>query len=168
MKNGIEFKGITKRYTDQGQLAVKGIDFCVPQGTLTTLLGPSGCGKTTTLRMIAGLESPSSGAILIDGVDVTTLSAAQRNVSLVFQSYALFPHMTILDNVRYGLTVAGVGRDEAARRAPARWRNFWLVRTRRARSGRSRARSCAETAHSSGTPSTRRARRRAARSHPRR
>ncbi|GJI91723.1 ABC transporter ATP-binding protein [Duganella hordei] len=119
MKNGIEFKGITKRYTDQGQLAVKGIDFCVPQGTLTTLLGPSGCGKTTTLRMIAGLESPSSGAILIDGVDVTTLSAAQRNVSLVFQSYALFPHMTILDNVRYGLTVAGVGRDEAARRAEA-------------------------------------------------
>ncbi|CAN7476286.1 ABC transporter ATP-binding protein [Pseudoduganella sp. LjRoot289] len=110
MKPGIEFKSITKGYTSGGPLAVKGIDFTVPKGTLTTLLGPSGCGKTTTLRMIAGLESPSSGQILIDGADVTTMSAADRHVSLVFQSYALFPHMNIFDNVGYGLTVAGVGR----------------------------------------------------------
>ncbi|WP_322399615.1 ABC transporter ATP-binding protein [Massilia luteola] len=110
MKPGIEFKNITKAYTKDGALAVKGINFTVPKGTLTTLLGPSGCGKTTTLRMIAGLESPSGGQILIDGVDVTTLSAAERNVSLVFQSYALFPHMTIFDNVAYGLKVAGVDR----------------------------------------------------------
>ncbi len=110
MKPGIEFKNITKAYAKNGPLAVKGINFTVPKGTLTTLLGPSGCGKTTTLRMIAGLESPSSGSIWIDGADVTTLSAAERHVSLVFQSYALFPHMSIFDNVAYGLTVAGVGK----------------------------------------------------------
>jgi iron(III) transport system ATP-binding protein len=119
MKPGIEFKNITKAYTKNGPLAVKGINFTVPKGTLTTLLGPSGCGKTTTLRMIAGLESPTSGQILIDGVDVTTLSAAERNVSLVFQSYALFPHMNIFNNVAYGLTVAGVDRDRTKQRVDA-------------------------------------------------
>ena len=119
MKPGIEFKNITKSYTKDGALAVKGINFTVPKGTLTTLLGPSGCGKTTTLRMIAGLESPSSGQILIDGVDVTTLSAAERNVSLVFQSYALFPHMNIFNNVAYGLTVAGVDRERTKERVDA-------------------------------------------------
>ncbi|WP_371764314.1 ABC transporter ATP-binding protein [Massilia sp.] len=119
MKPGIEFKNITKSYTKDGALAVKGINFTVPKGTLTTLLGPSGCGKTTTLRMIAGLESPTSGQILIDGVDVTTLSAAERNVSLVFQSYALFPHMSIFNNVAYGLTVAGVDRERTKERVDA-------------------------------------------------
>jgi iron(III) transport system ATP-binding protein len=119
MKPGIEFKNITKAYTKDGGLAVKGINFTVPKGTLTTLLGPSGCGKTTTLRMIAGLESPSSGQILIDGVDVTTLSAAERNVSLVFQSYALFPHMNIFNNVAYGLTVARVDRERTKERVNA-------------------------------------------------
>jgi iron(III) transport system ATP-binding protein len=119
MKPGIEFKNITKAYSKNGALAVKGINFTVPKGTLTTLLGPSGCGKTTTLRMIAGLESPTSGQILIDGVDVTTLSAAERNVSLVFQSYALFPHMNIFNNVAYGLTVAGVDRERIKERVNA-------------------------------------------------
>ncbi|HEX7987957.1 MAG TPA: ABC transporter ATP-binding protein [Duganella sp.] len=119
MKPGIEFKNITKAYVKNGPLAVKGIHFTVPKGTLTTLLGPSGCGKTTTLRMIAGLESPSSGQIWIDGADVTTLSAAERHVSLVFQSYALFPHMTIFDNVAYGLVVAGVGRASTKQRVEA-------------------------------------------------
>ena len=119
MKPGIEFRNITKSYTRDGALAVKGINFTVPKGTLTTLLGPSGCGKTTTLRMIAGLESPTSGQILIDGVDVTTLSAAERNVSLVFQSYALFPHMSIFNNVAYGLTVAGVDRERTKERVDA-------------------------------------------------
>lgn len=116
MKPGIEFKDITKSYTKNGPLAVKGINFTVPKGTLTTLLGPSGCGKTTTLRMIAGLESASGGRILIDGADVTTLSASERNVSLVFQSYALFPHMNIFDNVAYGLTVARVDSVQVKRR----------------------------------------------------
>jgi iron(III) transport system ATP-binding protein len=114
---GIEFKQVTKHYGHGLPLVVKGIDFAVPKGTLTTILGPSGCGKTTTLRMIAGLESPTSGRILIDGRDVTELGAAQRNVSLVFQSYALFPHMSVIDNVGYGLRVGGVSRESAAQRA---------------------------------------------------
>jgi iron(III) transport system ATP-binding protein len=116
----IQFRAITKRYGGpKAALVVHGIDFTVPTGTLTTILGPSGCGKTTVLRMIAGLESPTSGEILIDGVDVTALGPAERNVSMVFQSYALFPHMSVLDNVRYGLTVSKVPPDEATRRAHA-------------------------------------------------
>jgi iron(III) transport system ATP-binding protein len=116
----IEFRAITKRYGGpKAPLVVHGIDFTVPTGTLTTILGPSGCGKTTVLRMIAGLESPTSGQILIDGQDVTALGPAERNVSMVFQSYALFPHMSVLDNVRYGLTVSQVPADEATRRAHA-------------------------------------------------
>jgi iron(III) transport system ATP-binding protein len=114
---GIEFRQVSKRYGDaDSPLVVQGIDLTVPKGTLTTLLGPSGCGKTTTLRMIAGLESPTSGTILIDGQDVTTLGPAERNVSMVFQSYALFPHMTVERNVGYGLKVSGLGAAETARR----------------------------------------------------
>lgn len=119
MSKGIEFRNITKAYAKGGPLAVKGINFTVPKGTLTTLLGPSGCGKTTTLRMIAGLEQPTSGQIFIDGVDVTMRPPAERNVSLVFQSYALFPHMSVIDNVAYGLTVAGINKQDAAARAEA-------------------------------------------------
>ena len=116
----IEFRAITKRYGGpKAPLVVHGIDFTVPTGTLTTILGPSGCGKTTVLRMIAGLESPTSGRILIDGHDVTALGPAERNVSMVFQSYALFPHMSVLDNVRYGLTVSEMPAEEATRRAHA-------------------------------------------------
>ena len=115
---GIEFRQVTKRYGGaDSPLVVQGIDFVVPRGTLTTILGPSGCGKTTTLRMIAGLEVPSGGQILIDGQDVTHLGPAERNVSMVFQSYALFPHMNVLDNVRYGLDVSGVKREQAQARA---------------------------------------------------
>ena len=114
----IEFKGVTKRYGGgDAPLVVKGIDLTVPKGTLTTILGPSGCGKTTTLRMIAGLDAPSGGRILIDGQDVTHLGAAERNVSMVFQSYALFPHMSVIGNVGYGLSVSGVSKDETQRRA---------------------------------------------------
>jgi len=117
---GIELRQVTKRYGDaRSPLVVKGVDLVVPKGTLTTILGPSGCGKTTLLRMIAGLETCTSGTLLIDGQDVTPLGAAERNVSMVFQSYALFPHMTVLDNVAYGLTVGGLGREECARRARA-------------------------------------------------
>ena len=117
---GIEFRNVTKRYGDGNSvLIVQGIDFTVPSGTLTTILGPSGCGKTTTLRMIAGLESASSGQILIDGKDVTTLGPAERNVSMVFQSYALFPHMSVVQNVSYGLSVSGVDRQEMLDRTRA-------------------------------------------------
>jgi len=120
MNAGIEFRGVTKRYGGpKSPLVVKGIDLIVPKGSLTTILGPSGCGKTTTLRMIAGLDAPTAGQILIDGQDVTTLGPAERNVSMVFQSYALFPHMNVLANVGYGLGVLGMPKAEALERAHA-------------------------------------------------
>ena len=100
----IEFRNVTKRYGEVA--AVNDISFVIAAGTLVTLLGPSGCGKTTTLRLIAGLELPSSGRILIGGQDVTEASAADRDVSMVFQSYALFPHMTVFDNMAFGLKLA--------------------------------------------------------------
>ena len=111
----VEFRGVTKRYG--GVVAVNNVSFAIARGSLVTLLGPSGCGKTSTLRLIAGLEQPSEGRILIGGADVTTLSAAERNVSMVFQSYALFPHMTVLENVCYGLRAAGVARARAREQA---------------------------------------------------
>jgi iron(III) transport system ATP-binding protein len=108
----VEFHKVVKRYG--AATAVAGVSFTVEAGTLVTLLGPSGCGKTTTLRMIAGLELPTEGRILIAGRDVTNLNATQRDVSMVFQSYALFPHMSVLDNVCYGLRRSGQSRDAAA------------------------------------------------------
>ncbi|WP_109451515.1 ABC transporter ATP-binding protein [Azospirillum sp. TSH64] len=107
----VEFRSVVKRYG--AFTAVHELNFSIEAGTLVTLLGPSGCGKTTTLRMIAGLEQASSGTILIGGENVTARSAAERDVSMVFQSYALFPHMTILDNVAYGLTVGGMAKRAA-------------------------------------------------------
>jgi iron(III) transport system ATP-binding protein len=98
----VELSAVTKRYGDV--LAVDAVSFSIEAGHLVTLLGPSGCGKTTTLRMIAGLEIPSSGRILIANEDVTRLPPNARDVSMVFQSYALFPHMTVMENVAYGLS----------------------------------------------------------------
>jgi iron(III) transport system ATP-binding protein len=97
---GVVFEHVTKRYGEV--TAVDDVSFRVAPGELVTLLGPSGCGKTTTLRMVAGLESVSGGRILIGEGDVTLRAANERNVSMVFQSYALFPHMTVLENVCYG------------------------------------------------------------------
>jgi iron(III) transport system ATP-binding protein len=97
--------------------AISDLSLTVEPGTLVTLLGPSGCGKTTTLRMLAGLEQPTSGRILIGGKDVTVLPANERDVSMVFQSYALFPHMSSLDNVAYGLQSSGLKRKEAHEKA---------------------------------------------------
>src|SRR6266576_1879980 len=111
----IEFRSVTKRYGDV--TAVSDISFDIAPGTLVTLLGPSGCGKTTTLRLIAGLELPTSGTIHIGDVDVTQTPAAERDVSMVFQSYALFPHMSVLENVRYGLIVSGMAKGKADERA---------------------------------------------------
>jgi len=116
----VEFRQVAKRYG--AVTAVADVSFAIARGTLVTLLGPSGCGKTTTLRLIAGLEHPSAGRVLIDGQDVTTASAAERDVSMVFQSYALFPHMTVLENVCYGLVASGIRRDRAAEQAAAKLR----------------------------------------------
>ena len=129
MNKGVEFKNISKRYgTDKAaSLAVDSISFEIPKGSLTTILGPSGCGKTTTLRMIAGLESPTSGQIIMDGKDVTTLGPAERNVSMMFQSYALFPHMSVLENVMYGLKMSGISKDEAQTKASDALKNVGLT-----------------------------------------
>jgi iron(III) transport system ATP-binding protein len=107
----VEFRDVTKRYGDV--VAVNRVSFTIERATLVTLLGPSGCGKTTTLRLIAGLELPSEGEIRIGGRDATRQPATERNVSMVFQSYALFPHMTVLENVAYGPLVAGASRAQA-------------------------------------------------------
>jgi iron(III) transport system ATP-binding protein len=127
--NGIELRNVGKRYGSDASapLAVDGVSFEVPQGTLTTILGPSGCGKTTTLRMIAGLELPTSGTILIAGRDVTTLGPAERNVSMMFQSYALFPHMNVLENLGYGLRMSGVAKPRVRERAREALANVGLV-----------------------------------------
>ena len=107
----VVFDQVTKRYGSSTVAAVDRVSLDFPAGKLVTLLGPSGCGKTTTLRMIAGLEMATSGRILIGDDDVTKLPATARDVSMVFQSYALFPHMTVLENVGYGLKMSGFARD---------------------------------------------------------
>ena len=113
-KGSIKFEGVTKTYGDV--VALKPLTLDIEPGTLVTLLGPSGCGKTTTLRLIAGLEGASAGRILIGGQDVTNLSATYRNVSMVFQSYALFPHMSVAENVAFGLTLKSMPRGEVRER----------------------------------------------------
>ncbi|WP_223426537.1 ABC transporter ATP-binding protein [Tateyamaria pelophila] len=114
----VRFENVSKRF-GRDVVAVDNINLNVEAGKLVTLLGPSGCGKTTTLRMIAGLEMASEGKILIGDRDVTTLPATDRDVSMVFQSYALFPHMTVLENVSYGLTFSGFSKAETRDRALA-------------------------------------------------
>ena len=112
----VEFRNVTKIY-GKDFVAVDNISLNVEAGSLVTLLGPSGCGKTTTLRMIAGLESVNRGQILIGDVDITQLPATERDVSMVFQSYALFPHKTVLENVSYGLIFSGFSKPDAAAKA---------------------------------------------------
>ena len=114
----VSFKNVTKIYGTDVR-AVENVSLDIAAGTLVTLLGPSGCGKTTTLRMIAGLEMTSSGAVYIGDRDVTKLPATDRDVSMVFQSYALFPHMSVLENVSYGLKFSGFGKTETIERAHA-------------------------------------------------
>jgi len=115
---GVVFERVTKRYGDV--TAVDDVSFRVAPGELATLLGPSGCGKTTTLRMVAGLEPVSSGRILIGDIDVTMRAANERDVSMVFQSYALFPHMTVLQNVCYGPLSTGVDKARSRELAQAK------------------------------------------------
>src|SRR5438445_3001109 len=111
--------GVSKRYLHRvkGEIyAARDVVLDVHPGEFLTLLGPSGCGKTTTLRMIAGFEQPDAGHIRFGGQDVTRVPANQRNIGFVFQNYALFPHLSVFDNVAYGLRVRGVAVAEVARR----------------------------------------------------
>ncbi|MCC7049928.1 MAG: ABC transporter ATP-binding protein [Alphaproteobacteria bacterium] len=114
----LTIRGLTKRFASpHGEVtAVDHVDFDVAPGEFFTMLGPSGCGKTTTLRMIAGLESVSSGAISFDGRDFTRIPAQRRNIGMVFQSYALFPHLSVFENVAYGLRIRGVTSAEIEQR----------------------------------------------------
>ena len=110
----IEIDHVTKRFDEY--VAVEDADFSIASGEFFSMLGPSGCGKTTTLRMIAGFETPTEGAIRLEGVDVSTLSPHKRNVNTVFQHYALFPHMTVWDNVAYGPRSKKIDKGEVKRR----------------------------------------------------
>src|ERR1700712_2412622 len=119
----IELIGLRKEFGGSAStdrvVAVEGADLAVADGELFAILGPSGSGKTTVLRMIAGFEQPTSGVIRLGGQDVTALPPAKRDTNTVFQQYALFPHMTVAQNVEYGLRVRGVGKTERRQRAGA-------------------------------------------------
>lgn len=110
LRGGVELKAVTKRFGSVG--AVSEVSLTVEQGEFLTLLGPSGCGKTTILRMIGGLESPTSGSIFIGATDVTDRPPYLRDCAIVFQQYALFPHKTVFDNIAFGLKYHGVPKDE--------------------------------------------------------
>ena len=112
--SSIQLVGVSKRYA--AVAALDDVTLDVAEGEFVTILGPSGSGKTTMLTVVAGLNRPSAGRILVGGRDVTALPAARRNIGLVFQSYALFPHMTVFDNVAFPLSVRGVAAAEARRR----------------------------------------------------
>jgi len=115
-KASVDFKNITKEYSGN-VTAVDNISCTFEPGSLTTLLGPSGCGKTTSLRLIAGLERATSGNVFIDNEDVTLLPATDRDVSMVFQSYALFPHMSVIENVSYGLKMSNIPKNQCINKA---------------------------------------------------
>ncbi len=109
----IELRGLTKKFAE---IAVDNIDLIVASGEFFSLLGPSGCGKTTTLRLVAGFEQPTSGKILLDGIDVSDVPPHRRNVNTVFQSYALFPFLSVFDNVAFGLRHRAVTKADLRRR----------------------------------------------------
>jgi iron(III) transport system ATP-binding protein len=116
---GVQVQGVTKRYMHRvkGEIyAARDVVLDVRPGEFLTLLGPSGCGKTTVLRIIAGFEKPDAGRIRFDGEDVTETPANQRNIGFVFQNYALFPHLSVFENVAYGLRVRGLAPEDIARR----------------------------------------------------
>ena len=111
---GLELQAVVKRFG--AHLAVDGASLRIEDGEIVALLGPSGCGKTTTLRLIAGFETPDAGQIAVGGADVARLPPFRRNIGLVFQDYALFPHKSVADNVDYGMRQHGVARPERERR----------------------------------------------------
>jgi spermidine/putrescine transport system ATP-binding protein len=129
MGGEVQLVDLVKRFGSA--IAVDGINLTIPEGQFFSLLGPSGCGKTTTLRMVAGFEQPTSGEVRLDGDDMARIPPNQRNVHTVFQSYALFPHLKVFDNVAFGLRRARQGlpyspgrRDERSSPRsppPSRW-----------------------------------------------
>ena len=110
MNELIRLERITKKFGDH--VIIPSLDLTIHDGEFLTLLGPSGCGKTTLLRMIAGLETPTTGKVILDGQDITKLPPYKRNVNMVFQNYALFPHMTVAENIRFGLKMKKVPTEE--------------------------------------------------------
>src|ERR1700712_1275912 len=116
---------LTLAYGDT--VAVKNLDLSIGRGELVALLGPSGCGKTTTMRAVAGLLTPTSGRIRLDGADITRMSANKRAVGLVFQSYALFPHLTVYENVAFGLRLKGLRGSELDVRVSAGLKSVGLA-----------------------------------------
>ena len=110
----LKVEGLTRRYGDM--TVVDQLDFTVNEGEFVALLGPSGCGKSTSLKMIAGLETPDAGRVELEGRDITTLSPGQRKLAMVFQSYALFPHLKVIDNILFGLQARKVDKTEQQRR----------------------------------------------------
>ena len=129
----VRLEGLRKTFGDV--VAVAGVDLEVREGEFFSLLGPSGCGKTTCLRMIAGFEEPTAGRIVLHGKDVAGLPAYERDVNTVFQDYALFPHMSVHDNVEYGLVVKGFGRAERRQRVGEALRMMRLDRLDRRKPG---------------------------------
>lgn len=114
MSGSVELRGVNKQYGDF--IALRDVDFEIRAGEFMTFLGPSGCGKTTCLRLISGFDTPTTGQVLIGGEDVTALPPYRRDVNQVFQSYALFPHLTIYENIAFGLRMKGVASAEVKRR----------------------------------------------------
>ena len=110
----VALEGVTKAYGTVR--ALDRIDLAIDEGELLSLLGPSGCGKTTTLNVVAGFATPDAGRVVIDGADVTSTPPYRRGLGVVFQSYALFPHMSVGDNIAFGLRERGMSRHEAGQR----------------------------------------------------
>ena len=113
--SGLELESLSKRFGPV--VAVEGVDLVLPEGKFISFLGPSGCGKTTLLRLVAGLETPSAGRVVLDGHDITALPTHRRDIGMVFQSLALFPHLDVWNNVTYGLRIRGRPKPERRRRA---------------------------------------------------
>src|ERR1700730_8241634 len=112
--SGLTIRGLNKAFA--AFVAVEDVNLDVTEGEFVSLLGPSGCGKTTTLRCVAGLEAPTSGRILFGETDVTALPSEKRNIGMVFQNYALFPHMTVAENIGFGLEMRSIRGSQALSR----------------------------------------------------
>ncbi|MCA9690625.1 MAG: ABC transporter ATP-binding protein, partial [Myxococcales bacterium] len=110
----VEIRGLEKRFGET--LVLRGVDLEIPDGAFAVLVGPSGCGKSTLLRLIAGLEEATAGSIRFGGREVTTLAPRERDIAMVFQSYALYPHLSVRDNLAFGLKMRGEAKATIARR----------------------------------------------------